>query len=205
MWPRRRGSLSPDGDALPQPVADAARLFAGFDRWWALCGGWAVDAWLGRQTREHADVDIGILEEDQLALREFLAAGWLLNGHDPFDDDSTTQWDGHPLVVPAHVHARGHGFELDVQLERRHGEAWVLREEPRVAVAFRDAVRSSPWGVPTLAPETTLFYKSAPDRRTHDEADFRALLPILDGAARRWLRTAIARTQPEHRWLEPLT
>jgi hypothetical protein len=42
---------------------------------WALCGGWAIDAWLGRQTREHGDVDVSVFLQDQRALFEHLRAG----------------------------------------------------------------------------------------------------------------------------------
>lgn len=149
-------------------------------------------------------MDIAILAEDQLALRDFLADGWLLNGHDPFDDDSTTQWDGHTLIVPAHIHARGHGFELDVQLERVDGAEWVLREQPRLTMPLDRAVIDSAWGVPILTPEAALFFKSAADRRAHDEADFATVAPLLAADARRWLRDAIAATDPAHAWIAAL-
>lgn len=191
-------------EQAPTLIAAVRDLMAGFGRAWALCGGWAVDAWIGQQTREHADLDLAIDEDDQLALRELLGDGWLLNGHDPFDDDSTTQWDGHRLVVPAHIHARGHGFELDVQLERRDHESWVFRVASPVAMPLAQAVRPSSWGVPTLAPEAILLYKSAADRRAHDDADFQALLPILHADRRRWLREAIAAVQTDHPWLADL-
>jgi hypothetical protein len=63
-------------------LREVAELMAAFDRPWVLCGGWAVDAWIGRQTREHVDVDLAVFHDDQLALRDYLADGWLLNGHD---------------------------------------------------------------------------------------------------------------------------
>lgn len=189
---------------IPAPVSDVARLMAGFGRTWALCGGWAVDAWLGRQTRGHIDVDVAISNDDQLALHGYLRDGWLLNGHDPNDDDSTHPWDGHRLEVPAHIHARGHGLELDFQLEDRQGDAWLLRREPRLAVPIARCVTASTWAVPTLAPEVALFYKSASAIREHDAADFEALLPLLDDDQRAWLRDAIGAIGPDHPWLPRL-
>ena len=96
---------------------------------WALCGGWAIDAWLGRQTRDHGDVDICVFIQDQRALFDHLA-GWQLIGHDNHvDDDSSEPWDGRQLCHPAHIHARsdgaapatpgtgrGPGFNLEVVL-----------------------------------------------------------------------------------------
>jgi hypothetical protein len=177
---------------------------AGFEHEWALCGGWGVDAWLGRQTREHVDVDLSIFDEDQLALHGYLRHGWLLNGHDPHDDDSTHAWDGHRLDLPAHIHARAKGFELDVQVNRRDGDEWVFSVEPRVTMPVAAVVRTSPWGLPTLAPEAILFYKAMGDIREHDDADLRALLPTLDVIQRDWLRAVLAQLRPGHEWLAVL-
>ena len=40
----------------PQEVAE---LLAHVKVDWWVCGGWAVDLWLGRSTRAHADFDVG--------------------------------------------------------------------------------------------------------------------------------------------------
>lgn len=177
---------------------------AGFGRDWSLCGGWGVDAWLGRQTREHLDVDLSIFDADQAAIHDYLRDGWLLNGHDPHDDDSTHPWDGHRLQLPAHIHARADGFELDLQVNRRVGDAWVFGAEDRLTMPLAAAVGTSAWGLPTLAPEAILLAKALGDIRAHDEADFEALLPILDDHPRRRLRGALTRVRPGHRWLEAL-
>jgi hypothetical protein len=36
-----------------------------FRSWWALCGGWAVDAWIGEQTRDRVDIDIATFAGDR--------------------------------------------------------------------------------------------------------------------------------------------
>jgi Aminoglycoside-2''-adenylyltransferase len=53
---------------LPAPVSRVADLMSGFRPKWALCGGWAVDAWLGQQTRDHHDIDLAAFEHDQVAI-----------------------------------------------------------------------------------------------------------------------------------------
>ena len=45
---------------------------AGVEAW--VAGGWGVDALLGTATREHADVDIAISQEDEAAALEMLLA-----------------------------------------------------------------------------------------------------------------------------------
>src|SRR5438093_12824171 len=56
------------------PVLEVARLMRGFPRPWYIAGGWAIDIFLGRETREHDDIDVAVLRNDQAKLRTHLAA-----------------------------------------------------------------------------------------------------------------------------------
>ncbi len=66
---------------VPEPVAQIAEVMRGFTRPWYVFGGWAVDSWLGEQTRKHDDVNIAIFNEDGIALREHLP-DWTLVAHE---------------------------------------------------------------------------------------------------------------------------
>jgi hypothetical protein len=189
---------------IPELIARVADLMSTFHPRWRLCGGWAVDAWIGRQTRDHADVDIAVFRDDERAIFDHLA-GWQLIAHDTPDADHTDSWDGRPLNFPAHIHARSHdGFNLEVLLNERSGRDWIFSREPRVAMPLRRGARQSAWGVPTVVPEVLLFYK-AKDLRTHDELDFLALLPHLTEKQCYWLREAISLVHPGHPWLARLS
>lgn len=149
---------------VPEAVAYVRDLLAGFGPAWYLCGGWAADAWLGRQSRDHGDVDIAVFHPDQRAIFDHLA-GWALVGHDPnVADDTTEPWNGRLLDPPAHVHVPKLGsvlatsttvthtaFEFEFLLVERSGQDWVLNREPRLTVPLDRCVRRSPWGLPTLA------------------------------------------------------
>ena len=158
---------------------------------WALCGGWAVDAWLRQQTREHKDVDIAVFQEDLPALLSHFE-GWELLAHDAVDPDSTDQWDGRSLGLPAHVHARTAGVDLDFQVSMCKAELCFIA--PGVEVDLQQAVTNSAWGVPVLAPEVVLYYKAL-ERRPQDELDFAVLEPQLSDEQASWLRDALFRTQ----------
>src|SRR5262245_48195731 len=56
-------------------VLSVAQFMGGLPAQWWVAGGWAIDLWLWRMTREHSDLEISIWREDQLALREHWA-GW---------------------------------------------------------------------------------------------------------------------------------
>ncbi|MCL4541605.1 MAG: hypothetical protein M1396_04620 [Chloroflexi bacterium] len=51
--------------ALFTAVRPVATLLTDFDRPWFIAGGWAIDLFLGRQTRAHKDVEIAVLRQDQ--------------------------------------------------------------------------------------------------------------------------------------------
>jgi hypothetical protein len=212
---------------VPDAVADIAGVMSSYPRAWALCGGWAVDAWLGGVTRDHQDIDVVVFEDDQLAAYDHLrAGGWYLIAHDEsVGGEVRDLWDGRALVLPAHIHCardldalrtwvpsgrprRGETF-LEVMVDERSGDDWVLSAEPRLAVPVRDSHRASPWGIPTVVPEVLLFYKATAyfdddtmaSRNPKDDSDFRALAARLGPAERAWLRDAIATLHPGHAWL----
>ena len=94
--------------SILRPVVRLAELMATFRPWRASCGGWAVDAWIGEQTRDHVDIDIATFADDQRAVFE-QPSGCNLIAHDALVDQETTEpWDGRRLVLRAHVHARSH-------------------------------------------------------------------------------------------------
>ena len=66
--------MTPDlGEWKPlRPEQVRPRLAAVGVPWW-IAGGWALDLHLGRQTRPHADLDVGLLRADQQAVFEALA------------------------------------------------------------------------------------------------------------------------------------
>jgi hypothetical protein len=211
---------------VPQAVAYVRDLLDGLGVPWLLSGGWAADAWLGGQTREHGDVDITVFHDDQRAVFEHLA-GWALVAHDPnVPDDTTEQWSGRHLDLPAHVHvpasdsslstapARIHSaYEFEFLLNGRTARSWVLNPEAAIAVPIELSTVRTSWGVPTAPPEIVMFFKAGANLskaeiadsdgapRARDEQDFFALLPTLSDAARGWLHESITAVRPQHPWL----
>lgn len=198
---------------IPEPVARAAAVMSTFDRPWFLCGGWSVDGWLGRSTREHQDIDIAAFHDEQAALYAFLADRIPI-GHDDNVDDSTQEpWAGRWLDMPAHIHVREPGIEWDFQLSEREGTDLVLRHTPRHVLPLEHATGMTDWGVPALTPPVIVYYKAISQTwrdlpsdgpRAHDVSDFEQLLPLLADADRAWLAGSIRSVAPEHPWLPAL-
>jgi hypothetical protein len=188
--------LTPDG---------VAALLAKFDRPWWIAGGWAVDLFLGRQTREHADIDVAMLRGDEVALPRVLA-GWEIKvAH----DGALEPWDGSSLVAPRHqLWARRDAagpWDLEVLLEDHDGGHWHCRRDSRVRLPLDRFGRSTAAGVGYVRPEVALLYKAKGWEIDRNAADFAAAAPSLDAEARTWLIDALRLAHPGHAWLEALT
>ena len=176
---------------------------SGFGGRWGFAGGWAIDLFLGRQSRPHADVDIAVLRDDQTALRPLLLGADVRKvvAHElaAWPDDETLQSPVHEVHVtwPDDFHLE---FLLNEHDERT--QEWVFRRETRIRRSLHAAFlgEAGRW---YLAPEIVLLYKSkAP--RSNDDADFEAAVPHLRADQRAWLIEALAVTAPSHRWAQSL-
>jgi hypothetical protein len=74
----------------------------GFTLPWGICGGWALDLYLNRVTRNHKDVDMAILRRDQLPLQKMLLeSGWEM---EIASKGTFTKWaPGIPICSPLHT------------------------------------------------------------------------------------------------------
>ncbi len=189
-------------------LAPVAALMAGFAPPWYVAGGWALDLFLVRVTREHEDVDVAILRADQEALRAHLA-GWELRKVVAGPDGGIlVPWlQGEWLELPVHeIHARrsqGEPAALEVLLDESEGELWRFRRNLGVARQRARIGLRTPNGLPYLAPEVALLYK-AKNHQAKDDQDFHNVRGTLDGERREWLRQALATCHPGHPWLAEL-
>lgn len=191
-------------DRLPPQLASAAVRMRGFPAPWCVAGGWALDLFLGRLTRSHADVDLAIFRDDQGQLHRHLA-GWafqkVIGGQ--FADWPAGEW----LSLPIHeIHARSPDAReptLEFLLNERVGDEWAFRRDPALRCPLRHVIGTSASGVPVLCPAVVLLYK-AKHPRPADEADFRAVVDHLAPDRRTWLRAALTHSHPHHPWLASL-
>ena len=191
------------GSWVPIDPVEARRLFTGFHGPWWIAGGWAIDMALGRKTREHADIDVAVRRDDQLAVQSWLR-GWELY----LADVVLTPWIAGEPAPPdtCDVWCRPEGstsWALQLMLDPSTPEAWVCRRNVTITRPMSSAIRRTGDGIPYLAPELQLLMK-AKRCEAKDEADFANAVGILDGDARAWLRSALERIHPGHRWLDEL-
>jgi hypothetical protein len=84
------------------------------------------------------------------------------------------------------------------------GETWLSPRDEAIRLPIDEAVFAGSDGIDYLRPEIVLAFKARRVVRS-DDADFDAIIPLLNGARRGWLRSAIARVDADHAWLDRLS
>lgn len=180
----------------------AALRLTGVAAPWCVVGGWALDVWLGRESRVHGDLEIAVPSPffEELRTR--------LSGFDLY-----AVGDGEVLALPPGAAPPADKYQtwvseagvwrLDVMVEPGDAETWIFRRDGQITAPRAEMLAMSDTGVPYLKPQGALLYKAAKPR-DKDEADFTLFAPLLEGAARTWLREAIGRLYPGHAWLARL-
>ncbi len=193
-------------DWEPPTVPDvAARLRAAGIRFW-ISGGWALDLFLGRQTRAHADVDFDILRAGQGSLPGAFPGWEVYRTRAP----GLRSWLGEPYLATEHNvwlrPDRASAWACEAMFMDVDGDDWVYRRQPAVRLHLDAIGLCTSEGIPYLRPEIQLLFKGgSPTRRERDTQDFHAVLPRLAAESRRWLADALASQFPTgHEWLSHL-
>lgn len=186
------------------PPREAAKLLGDLPAPWWIAGGWAIDLFLGRQTRPHADTDVALLRGTEPTLRACLPAWDIQIAH----EGQFIPWDGGPMARPYHQFwARPDAespWALEFMLEEHGGDTWVYRRDARVTLSIASLGRTVADGVPYICPEVALLYKARGKGVERNAADFESALAALSAGERRWLRAALILAHPGHTWIERL-
>jgi hypothetical protein len=171
--------------------------------WW-IAGGWALDLFLGQVTRPHADIDVGIFRRDTVNACTTLSEWEFFEAR----EGNLTQLEARTTPRKAvyslwckRLSQSEWAFEL--MLDEGGDAAWTFRRDANIGCSLERAIRRSADGIPYLAPEIQLLYKSKAIR-SKDQTDFDAVIGYLDQDARAWLWKSIARMDPNHAWLSKL-
>src|SRR4029078_6240712 len=192
------------------PVVALARVMRGYGHPWFVSGGWAIDLFVGRVTREHTDVEVGAFFPQQEDLRRHLA-DWELKR---IRNDAWEPWaDGDQIELPEfQLQARSSRrapYVFDIFLNRRDGDDWLSRRHQNVRLRATDIVGrtagrgAAPRGVPYLVPEVQLLYK-AKYHRPKDDADFDAAVGSMTAAERGGLGETLTTPHPGDPWIDRL-
>jgi hypothetical protein len=183
---------------------DGARWLSAMVLPWWISGGWALDLFAGEQTREHKDLDIGVLRQDVSRAAPALIGWEVFEAKDGGLHHLPRGQTPRPEVNSLWCRRAGtREWVLELMLNDGDASSWIYRRDPSIRVPWSVAIRRNPQGIPYLAPEIQLLFKSRASR-LEDTADFKWISPKLDRRARDWLRDSLAKNGPYHPWLRDL-
>ncbi|NLO85626.1 MAG: hypothetical protein GX096_09390 [Clostridiales bacterium] len=208
-------------------VSSAHELLKGSSIPYALCGGYAIELFLSQSFRKHIDIDINIARRDKDRIIAFMMAqGWdvfefcgdglmhqIMNIGDQKKSDAHLFCHKHSDYVRLFEHNIPDYYYLDYNPDDLQDFTYIdimvspisdgylryehnpqIKRECGKAVLYRG-------GIPYLAPEIILLYKSTELRRFGNQADFEHTLPLLSGEQRAWLYDALVMENADgHPW-----
>jgi hypothetical protein len=178
-----------------------AQRLAGVGVPWYVAAGWALDLFLGRETREHGDIEIGVPADGFGPVAErfgdcdfFAVAKGQVSPYAEAPTEFHQTW--------ARERATGK-WRFDAFREPADGDNWICRRNAAISLPYHEVIAHTPEGISYLQPEIALLFK-AKNPRAKDESDFARVLPMLEPRRRAWLRDALANVHPGHRWIAAL-
>jgi GrpB-like predicted nucleotidyltransferase (UPF0157 family) len=188
------------------PVEAVAREMEALAVPWHISSGWALDLHLGHVGRVHHDVDVLVPREDQLEVREYMTArGWKWV---TYSDGKPGPWPAQMrMELPRHqAHAHRDGAFIDFVISDAQSGVWRFRRNPSIVRTADRAYRRTKTGLPYLAPEVVLLFKSRTSGtlRAKDQLDFARAHGHLEPEPRAWLRWALTVIDAKHPWIELL-
>jgi hypothetical protein len=96
-------------------------------------------------------------------------------------------------------------WEMQLMVNDFTESEWIFRRDSRIRGPLETMIITTPSGMPVLAPEIQLLYKSLDLSRPKNEHDFATALPHLSPPQRQWLSDQLNLLYGDHPWLEPLS
>ncbi|MDR7040173.1 hypothetical protein J2X36_004954 [Methylobacterium sp. BE186] len=171
---------------------------------WYVAGGWALDIWHGKQTREHEDLEFVVIRNDADHFRAILHELEFFTVK-----DRTIEYLPPAANLPSDVWQLWGGdmrqgcWRVDMMMEPGTPDLWIYKRDRAIQMARSDAVRVSETGIPYLAPINVMLFK-AKHCRKKDQIDFNFLRPKLSLEEKEQLTTWLNELHPGHEWIKKL-
>jgi len=190
----------------PWRPEEVAQLLAGVDVPWYVAAGWALDLFVREERRAHEDLEIAVpnarwgeIESVLAGFEIFVITGRaeatpLAEARDRLPDTHQT-WIREPATDL---------WRFDVFREPSVGDTWICRREPSIRLPYERVIEWTDDRIPFGRPEIVLLFKARHVHQEKNQRDFETTLPHLDAERRSWLRDALERAHPGHRWLGAL-
>ncbi|MCA0454324.1 MAG: amino acid transporter [Chloroflexi bacterium] len=145
----------------PLTVKEVCDLFDGAPFQWTVAGGYAIELFIGKSIRGHADTDVLIFRDEQLKAQTWLK-DWRLYAADP---PGTLRLWHVGEYLPASIndvwihHKTVDAWQMQFMISEVEGEEWVSKRSPLIR-GKRDDLIIHYQGIPCIGAEVQLLYKA---------------------------------------------
>lgn len=187
----------------PLTVSEINQIFSDIPIRWCIAGGWALDLHLGRQTREHSDIDVIVTRDEQLIAYKHLNRDWVLY---KAEDGQLDLWeDGEYLNSINDVwlsKSKETPWAFQIMIIDTEEDYWIYNRDKSIRRPIDEIFLNTVEGIPYLSPEIQLLHKAGSSQvREKDYNDFQTVLPSLLPQEKTWLKSSLNRQFPGgHAW-----
>ena len=196
---------------------------------YAICGGGAIDLFVGHQTRPHKDLDVAVYWEDRDTIVQYM----LDNAWDVYEPCGTehlhkinaatdqkrvktniwcvrpdtphysfTKHENNMFAVDFDGKKQTDLGFIEFLFNKRRDDFFLYARNESIKLSMNHAVLKTE-GIPFLAPELVLLYKSTAVHNPEYQLDFNNAMPKMDKMQKMWLEEALNGMFPAgHKWLE---
>ena len=194
---------------------------------WAVCGGFALDLFLGREIRNHSDIDICVFEKDRdVILKYMLQNNWNLyefrgNGKvRPLNITSSSEVGRNLMCIKGecdivkfypcedanllwyeffHTGIKELNY-LEFLFNIANEEYFIFNKEQGIQRELSKAILFND-NIPFLAPEIVLLYKSSRSENREYHYDFEQTYPYMNDEQKEWFNQNLNVLHPDgHIW-----
>lgn len=217
------------GDILNRLITEANELLKGHPFEYAICGGFAIELFLNKEIRKHGDIDISAFwaDRDQIILY-MQSLGWQVYemcggglAHHITDISkqvrakrnifcftnncdlvtlSPTETSNMYTLEFNHSGQKDLNF-IEFLFNHKTENDFLYARNNEISLSLSRAILYQE-GVPYLAPELVLLYKSTDIHREGYQLDYDSVFGKMNNAQRLWLQNALSVMNPDgHSWL----
>jgi len=160
---------------------------------WFIAGGWAIDLFLGRETRNHDDIEIGIYRKHQMQLYRYLEKykKYYIDNRSRVGIHEKREWNKEYLRLPIHeLYIEYRDLKIEVLLNERDDTSWIYRRNENIKREEKKVILLTDKRIPYLCPEVVLLYKTK-DIRDKDIVDLENVCSKMNDEQKKWLVDSI--------------
>lgn len=173
---------------------------------WSIAGGWAIDLFMGQQSRKHDDIDVIINRADQFEIQKALKDWelWIADPPGTLRPWRPSEFIGKGLQDIWCRPSKNEPWRIQIMLYDVDNEEWLFKRDESIRKKLKEALITSKDGYSILSPEIQLLYKSKA-LRDKDKFDFENVLRTMSEVQKTWLKHALVKVYDhKHEWIELL-